>query len=74
MDQSGLPSQAAARLELLDVNGRRLSAREVGALGPGSHVLRIDDGRSLPPGLYLVRLVQGASTVTAKVVSLAASR
>jgi hypothetical protein len=54
-----LPSGAAARLELLDVSGRQVLMREVGSLGPGRHALNLAEGRSIPPGLYFVRLVQG---------------
>src|SRR6185436_15271468 len=38
-----LPSPAAATLELLDVAGRRAVAADVGALGPGRHLLRLGD-------------------------------
>ena len=63
-----LPSAAAARLELIDVNGSRRAAREVGALGAGRHTA--DFGRDisrLPAGMYAVRLVQGARSVTSMV-------
>jgi hypothetical protein len=53
-----LAEPAPARLRLLDVSGRRLAEMEVGALGTGRHVVEL--GRGLTPGLYLVRLTQGA--------------
>jgi hypothetical protein len=53
-----LPVAAPARLELLDVGGRLMAARDVGALGPGRHTLDAAFGRPLRPGLYLVRLTQ----------------
>jgi len=53
-----LPVAAPARLELLDVGGRLMAARDVGALGPGRHILDAAFGRPLRPGLYLVRLTQ----------------
>ena len=56
-----LPAAAPARLEVLDVSGRRVVAREVGSLGPGRHTLDLAEGRRLAPGLYLVRLTQGAN-------------
>ena len=62
-----LPSSAAARLELLDVSGRRVVEREVGALGAGRHVLDLAAGRRLAQGLYLVRLTQGANVRVARV-------
>ena len=49
----------AASLELVDVAGRRIVAREVGSLGEGRHTLNLGAGRHLAPGLYLVRLRQG---------------
>lgn len=62
-----LPGAAPARLELLDVAGRRLDAADAGALGAGTHTLELGRGRALAPGLYLVRLVQGGATRTARV-------
>jgi hypothetical protein len=65
-----LPSAAAASLELLDVSGRRIAAREVGSLGSGQHTLDLGDGQCPAPGLYLVRLTQGANTRTTRVAVL----
>jgi hypothetical protein len=56
-----LPTAAPARLELLDVAGRRIASSEVGSLGAGRHALDLSEGRLLAPGLYLVRLTQGAN-------------
>jgi hypothetical protein len=61
MVQFTLPSAAAASLELLDVAGRIVSASEVGQLGAGRHLLDFGAGRHLAPGIYLVRLQQGAN-------------
>ena len=57
-----LASEAAASLELLDIAGRRVAGREVGSLGAGRHTFDLGQGQPLAPGLYLVRLRQGAST------------
>jgi hypothetical protein len=58
-----------AWLEVLDVTGRRVAAREVGTLGPGRH--RFDLRGGLRPGIYLVRLAQGSrARVTKAVVTL----
>ena len=57
-----LPIAAPARLELLDVGGRLVAAREVGTLGPGRHSVDPAVGRRLRPGLYLVRLTQGGAS------------
>jgi hypothetical protein len=54
-----LPSAASARLELLDITGRRVAGAEVGSLGPGSHAVNLAQGARIPPGIYLVRLTQG---------------
>lgn len=61
-----LASASAARLELLDVAGRRVLFREVGSLGPGQHVLRLDEAKGLPAGIYSVRLVQGTREMVAR--------
>jgi hypothetical protein len=60
-----------ASLELLDAGGRRVEHRSVGALGPGLHEARFDAaGRS--PGVYFIRLRQGANLATARVTLLGA--
>ncbi|HKQ58287.1 MAG TPA: hypothetical protein VJY35_10510 [Candidatus Eisenbacteria bacterium] len=61
-----LPSRGDARLELFDVAGRSVMAREVGDLGPGAHRIRLDTGRDLPAGIYTVRLVQGAQQASVR--------
>ena len=61
-----LPSNAPARLELLDVRGRRLHAREVGSLGAGRHAVNLAEGRSVPAGIYWVRLTQGPNRRAAR--------
>ncbi len=65
-----LASAAPASLELLDVAGRRIVAREVGPLGAGHHAFDLGEGRRLAPGLYLVCLRQGTSTRVARVAVL----
>jgi len=65
-----LPNAAPARIELVDVSGRRVVAREVGSLGPGRHAVDLAAGRPLPSGLYLVRLAQGGQMRVARVVVL----
>ena len=63
-----LASDAPARLELLDLSGRRVRALEVGPLGAGLHSADLDRTSSLPPGLYFVRLAQAGRAATAKLV------
>ncbi len=65
-----LPVKAPATLELVDVAGRRVLAREVGGLGPGSHVVDLDGAGRVPAGLYFIRLRQGAGSVTVRGIIL----
>ncbi len=65
-----LPSAAPARVELVDVSGRRVVERELGSLGAGPHSLDLGEGRRLAPGLYLVRLTQGTSVRVTRVTVL----
>ena len=75
MDPSGsgfrvaltLTSAERARLELLDVAGRIVAAREI--QGPGLHEVVIGGG-SLTSGVYLTRLSQGGATAITKAVFL----
>ena len=64
-----LADRTPATLELFDVAGRRLLGREVGTLGAGAHVVRLDaDGGRRAAGLYFLRLVQARRACSAKVV------
>jgi hypothetical protein len=63
-----LPDEVPARLELMDLAGRRLCSRDVGTLGAGRHVVDLAADRSLPPGVYLLRLTRAGSSITARAV------
>jgi hypothetical protein len=64
-----LESDAPARLDLLDIAGRRVLGHDVGALGAGTHILRLDAGAPRPPaGLYVLRLTQAGRVASTKVV------
>lgn len=65
-----LADGATTTIELLDVAGRRLEAREVGGLDAGWHTLDFGRGRPLAPGVYLVRLRQGGSARIVRAVVL----
>jgi hypothetical protein len=65
-----LARTGAARLELLDVAGRRAVDREVGSLGVGRHRIDLLRGARLTPGLYLLRLTQGEETRVRRVVAV----
>ncbi|MBI5711376.1 MAG: hypothetical protein HZC42_13915 [Candidatus Eisenbacteria bacterium] len=57
-----------AALELFDATGRRVLAREVGALGPGHHVFALSQGARVEPGVYWLRLTQGRESAAARAV------
>ena len=59
-----LPGSAPARLELLDIAGRRIEARDVGSLGPGHHLVEFGRSVRVPSGVYLLRLSQGGRSLT----------
>jgi hypothetical protein len=64
-----LPGDAPARLEVLDLAGRRVASREVGALGAGTHVVRFTrEASALRPGVYAIRLTSGGRSVTTRAV------
>ncbi|HET7250148.1 MAG TPA: 6-bladed beta-propeller [Gemmatimonadales bacterium] len=65
-----LPVTAPARIELLDVTGRIAAAREVGSLGIGAHTIDLAAGARVGPGLYFVRLRQGANEQVTRVTVL----
>jgi hypothetical protein len=51
-----LPRAGAARLDLYDVAGRRVTGLDAGALGVGTHTVTLGSGARIAPGLYFVRL------------------
>lgn len=61
-----LASGAPATLTVLDIAGRVIREREVGGFGAGTHQLQLVEGSDLEPGLYLVRVTQGESSVTSR--------
>ena len=63
-----LASGEAANLDLLDLAGRRVASREVGSLGAGSHLVRLDGGGRVAPGVYWVRLRTAARQLLARAV------
>jgi hypothetical protein len=62
-----LPTSGPARIELLDIAGRLIERHDETALEAGEHRLR-PFGRAIPPGVYWLRLSQGAHTATARAV------
>jgi hypothetical protein len=68
--QFTLASQAPARIELLDVTGRRVASRNLGARSPGRYSVNLSERGRIPPGVYVVRLTQGARSVTRRAAVL----
>ncbi len=60
-----LPDARPARLELLDLAGRRVTVRDVS--GAGAHVETLGEGAALAPGVYLLRLTHGRDTRSTRV-------
>jgi hypothetical protein len=57
-----LPASDPARIEVLDLAGRRMLARDLTGLPPGRHTLRLEGG--VPAGVYFIRLSQMGRVVT----------
>lgn len=60
-----LRDDSPARLEVVDLVGRRVFSREVGSLGAGFHVVPMDRAK-LPIGVYAMRLTQHGRTLSGK--------
>ena len=63
-----LPTAASARVQLLDIAGRSVLDQEVGSLGAGTHTVQFSGARDQRPGIYFVRLSQGAQSQSRRVV------
>jgi hypothetical protein len=64
-----LPIAQPARLELLDVAGRRIVSSHVGG-EPGHHRLTLAEHSVLSSGIYFIRLQQGSRSAVARVAIL----
>jgi hypothetical protein len=62
-----LPTSDRARLELLDVSGRRVREHTLDAPTAGAHQVSLEERGSLAPGLYFLRLSQSARVAEARV-------
>lgn len=62
-----LAGSRPARLELLDVAGRRVRQWALDGLGAGSHTRRFDASGGVAPGVYALRLVEDGRAVTRRV-------
>jgi len=59
-----LPNNQKATVAVFDVAGRQVMSREVGTMGAGRHSVTVGD--RLRPGLYMVKLSQGAQVSTTR--------
>jgi hypothetical protein len=57
-----LPDAAPARLEIVDVRGRLIFAREVGGMGAGPHHVGLDGSERPAPGIYWLRLLRAGES------------
>jgi outer membrane protein assembly factor BamB len=62
-----LPDRAPARLEVIDVAGRRRFAQDVGPMGAGRHQIGLDLA-SFDTGVYWLRLTRAGAAASRKIV------
>lgn len=65
-----LPRGSDARLELMDVAGRRMTTQPLAGLEPGEHQVQFALSGRIAAGVYFVRLIQAREARTAKVIYL----
>jgi hypothetical protein len=69
-----LPAPTRVKLEILDLEGRRVATLVDGSLQAGPHVVawtgRSDHGNSAPAGIYFDRLVAPSGTLEGRIVRL----
>ena len=63
-----LAEAAPATLEVFDLAGRRVWARRFAGLAAGNHVAPLDGASGWAPGVYVLRLSQGARLSSARAV------
>jgi len=63
-----LAGHEPARLAVYDVGGREVWSRDVGALGPGRHLVSPGAPGAFAPGVYLVHLKQGDRDLVSRAV------
>jgi hypothetical protein len=65
-----LAEDSPATLTMHDLAGRRVWRSQLEGLGRGTHEISIEPERRLDSGVYFLKLVQGQTSVTKKVVTL----
>lgn len=63
-----LAADGPARLEMFDVRGRRVLARDVEASGAGAHRIEIGHAKDYSSGVYFLRLTQAGRSVSSRFV------
>jgi hypothetical protein len=63
-----LVGEAAARIDLMDIAGRRVLSRELGSLGPGPHQVDLGSAADFRAGIYFLRLTQADRSLARRVV------
>lgn len=66
-----LPGTEPAKLEVFDVQGRRVAIRTLSPLSPGSALIEAGDGKRFTPGVYWLRLQQGKRPAAKRMVVVA---
>jgi hypothetical protein len=65
-----LPGDGPASIALYDVAGRAVVSYPLRGAGPGRQAIRLASGAGIPPGIYVIRLTQGARSLTRRVAIL----
>jgi hypothetical protein len=63
-----LPDERPATLDVLDVSGRAMLAKEIGGLGPGRHAFALARAKAFEPGIFFLRLRQRDKSIVEKFV------
>jgi Bacterial Ig-like domain (group 3)/FG-GAP-like repeat/FG-GAP repeat len=62
-----LPTSAPARLDLVDVSGRRMASWDLGVFGPGRHHVDLTAHAKLASGVYYLRLAQAERVAVTRI-------
>jgi hypothetical protein len=65
-----LPAAGPARLEVFDIHGRRRWSQDVGAMGPGTHTVRIVPSATWRAGVFYARLRRGSQSQCSRLILL----